>query len=78
MIKNILVTGRCGFIGSNVIRYLLREAGFSGPVIAVDNLTYAGNPENLSNTGNDLSERYAFIEVDLCDGRTCPVQLMPI
>ena len=36
IMKNILVTGGCGFIGSNFIRYLLSESGFSGRVINVD------------------------------------------
>lgn len=64
--QNILVTGGCGFIGSNFIRYLLCESGFTGRVVNVDRLTYAGNPENLAdmNGGND---RYIFIKADICD-----------
>ena len=43
----ILVTGGCGFIGSNFIRYILKSnPNYS--VINVDKLTYAGNLENLS------------------------------
>ena len=45
-IKNLLVTGGCGFIGSNFIRYLLEKSGFAGRIVNVDKLTYAGNPEN--------------------------------
>jgi len=45
--KNLLVTGGCGFIGTNFIRYLFSGSDFSGRVINVDKLTYAGNPENL-------------------------------
>ena len=45
---NILVTGGCGFIGSNFIRYLLTETDFNGRIINVDKLTYAGNIENLA------------------------------
>ena len=45
--KNMLVTGGCGFIGSNFIRYLLEESEFRGRVVNVDKLTYAGNLENL-------------------------------
>ncbi|MCX5836509.1 MAG: NAD-dependent epimerase/dehydratase family protein, partial [Deltaproteobacteria bacterium] len=41
-IKNLMVTGGCGFIGSNFIRYLLEEADFGGRIINVDKLTYAG------------------------------------
>ena len=44
---NVLVTGGCGFIGSNFIRHLLAGAGFHGRIVNVDSLTYAGNPENL-------------------------------
>jgi dTDP-glucose 4,6-dehydratase len=41
--KNILVTGGCGFIGANFIQYLLEETGFTGRIINVDKLTYAGS-----------------------------------
>lgn len=56
-LTNILITGGCGFIGSNFINYLLdkstsgeacfKDAGFKGRIINVDCLTYAGNPANL-------------------------------
>ncbi|MBW1719991.1 MAG: dTDP-glucose 4,6-dehydratase [Deltaproteobacteria bacterium] len=65
--KNILVTGGCGFIGTNFIRYLLKESDFSGRVINVDKLTYAGNPENLFDIKRDFPERYIFVKVDICD-----------
>jgi dTDP-glucose 4,6-dehydratase len=61
---NVLVTGGCGFIGSNFIRHALSgENGHS--VINLDKLTYAGNPENL----RDFTEnpRYTFIKGDICD-----------
>ncbi len=64
--KNILVTGGCGFIGSNFIRYLLTESDFSGRVINVDRLTYAGNPENLSDIDTNR-DRYIFVKADICD-----------
>jgi dTDP-glucose 4,6-dehydratase len=47
----ILVTGGCGFIGSNFIRYFLKSYS-DDLLINVDKLTYAGNLENLS----DLSD----------------------
>ena len=47
-IENLLVTGGCGFIGSNFIRDLLARPGFTGRIINLDKLTYAGNPENLA------------------------------
>ena len=50
--KNMLVTGGCGFIGSNFIRYLLEESEFRGRVVNVDKLTYAGNLENLGMSRN--------------------------
>ncbi len=65
--ENILVTGGCGFIGSNFIRYMLAESDFSGRLINVDKLTYAGNPENLSDIEKDFPERYIFIKADICD-----------
>jgi dTDP-glucose 4,6-dehydratase len=46
--QNILVTGGCGFIGTNFIRLLFDDADFRGRVINVDKLTYAGNPESLA------------------------------
>lgn len=63
-----MVTGGCGFIGSVFIRYLLLESDFSGRVINVDKLTYAGNPENLVDIARALPERYQFIQADICDG----------
>lgn len=65
--KNILVTGGCGFIGANFIRYLLEETDFEGRIINVDKLTYAGNPENLSDIPERFPDRYIFERVDICD-----------
>ena len=60
----ILVTGGCGFIGSNFILYWLREHP-DDFIVTVDALTYAGNPENLvSATKNP---HYQFIHADICD-----------
>lgn len=66
-IKNMLVTGGCGFIGANFIHYLLEESDFEGRVINVDKLTYAGNSDNLSGTEERFPGRYVFIKVDICD-----------
>ena len=66
--KNMLVTGGCGFIGANFIRYLLNESDYAGRIINVDNLTYAGNPENLADIEIGHPEQYIFIKADICDG----------
>jgi len=60
----LLVTGGCGFIGSNFVRYAL-EKDPAVRVVNFDALTYAGNPENLA----DLAEhpRYAFVKGDVAD-----------
>lgn len=67
MIKNLLVTGGCGFIGSNFIRYLLTESDFKGRVVNLDKLTYAGNPENLTDVAEMAGDRYVFIHEDICN-----------
>ena len=54
----ILVTGGCGFIGSNFIRYILRKYQ-AYKIINIDALTYAGNPENLRDVKKN--RRYSFI-----------------
>ena len=64
--KNILVTGGCGFIGSNFIRYLLSDAGFDGTVVNLDKLTYAGNPDNLADIAG-AHPGYIFVKGDICD-----------
>jgi dTDP-glucose 4,6-dehydratase len=66
--KNMLVTGGCGFIGANFVRYLLKESDFTGRIVNVDKLTYAGNPENLADIEKDYKDRYTFIKADICDG----------
>ena len=65
--KTILVTGGAGFIGSNFIRYLFGKGGFGGRVVNLDKLTYAGNPENLSDIAREYKGRYVFVKGDICD-----------
>jgi len=65
--RNMLVTGGCGFIGTNFIKYVLKESDFSGRLVNVDKLTYAGNPENLSDVEKEFPQRYVFVKADICD-----------
>ena len=60
----LLVTGGAGFIGSNFIRYILRNYP-DDSVVNFDKLTYAGNLENLKEFEGD--KRYSFIKGDVCD-----------
>lgn len=65
---NILVTGGAGFIGSNFVRYALKDdaGNQTSKLINLDKLTYAGNLENLRDIGAD--SRYIFVEGDIADG----------
>lgn len=63
MNQPILVTGGAGFIGSNFVLQWL--AGQGAPVVVLDSLTYAGNPENLAPVEDD--PRYRFIRGDIAD-----------
>ena len=62
--KTLLVTGGCGFIGSNFIRYMLRNYP-DYRIVDLDKLTYAGNPANLADVADD--PRYCFVQGDICD-----------
>jgi len=59
----ILITGGAGFIGSALIRYIIKNTQNS--IINVDKLTYAGNLESLSSI--EASSRYFFEYIDICD-----------
>ena len=63
--RTYLVTGGAGFIGSNYIHYMFRKYNEDIRIINVDALTYAGNPENL--TEIEKRENYTFIKADICD-----------
>ena len=60
----LLVTGGCGFIGSNFIHYWLKNHP-QDELVNLDILTYAGNLENLKEIEND--GRYKFVKGDICD-----------
>jgi len=63
MNKTILITGGAGFIGSALVRYLINET--NNIVVNFDKLTYAGNLDSLKSV--ESSERYHFIQADICD-----------
>jgi dTDP-glucose 4,6-dehydratase len=60
----ILVTGGAGFIGSNFVRYLLRERPGTR-IVNLDCLSYSGNLANLADVQDD--PRYKFVRGDICD-----------
>ena len=60
--KNILVTGAAGFIGSNFVEYVTKKHPEYN-IIVLDKLTYAGNMENLKN----VQDKIKFIKGDICD-----------
>ena len=62
--KNILVTGGAGFIGSNFIHYILERYG-DIELVNLDLLTYAGNLDNLADVSGDV--RYHFVRGDIHD-----------
>lgn len=61
--KNLLITGGAGFIGSNFVHYMLEHTHCN--IINLDLLTYAGNLDNLSDIAE--SHRYHFIKGDIGD-----------
>lgn len=63
----ILVTGGAGFIGSNFIRFILKNRK-NTHIINLDNLTYSGNKDNLKDISGD--PRYKFVKGDVADSNT--------
>jgi dTDP-glucose 4,6-dehydratase len=62
---NLLVTGGAGFIGSALVRLVLRTNA-AASVINLDKLSYAGNLDNLESVRED--SRHIFVQGDICDG----------
>jgi len=61
----LLVTGGCGFIGSNFVRFALAQTGHH--ITNLDALTYSGNPANLAGVAETFAGRYAFVQGDIAD-----------
>ena len=59
--KKVIVTGGCGFIGSNLIKYLLKKKYF---IINIDKISYSASLYNLKNI---KSKNYTFVKADICD-----------
>jgi dTDP-glucose 4,6-dehydratase len=64
--RNLLVTGGAGFIGSNFVHYMLEKYP-DYHVTVLDKLTYAGNLDNLKDVAERYPERYRFVQADICD-----------
>ena len=62
--KNILITGGSGFIGSHVVRLFINKYPDYN-IVNLDKLTYAGNPENLKDVEN--ASNYTFVKADIND-----------
>ena len=61
----VLVTGGCGFIGSNFVRWLFEQRGDRVSVVNLDKLTYAANPANLADVAG--LPNYRFLQGDIVD-----------
>lgn len=64
----ILITGGAGFIGSNFIRWLMKERPGAN-IVNFDKLTYAGNLENLEGLDKEVGAKYQFARGDIADSQ---------
>ena len=64
--RNLMVTGGAGFIGSNFARYMLEKYP-DYHIVVYDKMTYAGNLDNLKDVTARFAARYAFVQGDICD-----------
>jgi dTDP-glucose 4,6-dehydratase len=62
--RRLLITGGCGFIGSNFVRFVMQQRP-QWDIVNLDNLSYSGNPENLVDV--EGSPRYRFVYGDIND-----------
>ena len=67
--RNLMVTGGAGFIGSNFVRYMLEKYP-DYRIVVYDKLTYAGNLDNLKDVAERFAGRYAFVQGDICEAGT--------
>lgn len=61
--KNILITGGAGFIGSNFVNHMVEKYGNRYTYVVYDKMTYAANMENLKPSDG----KYEFVKADICD-----------
>jgi len=72
--NTLLVTGGCGFIGVNFIRYVLKQSGYTGRIVNLDSLTYAGYPGSLDDVATEMGDRYVFERADIRE----PIQIAEV
>jgi dTDP-glucose 4,6-dehydratase len=67
-VRNLLVTGGAGFIGSNFTHYML-ETYPHYRIVVYDKLNYRGNLDNLRDVAGAFADRYSFVQGDICDAK---------
>ncbi|HOM79933.1 MAG TPA: dTDP-glucose 4,6-dehydratase [Candidatus Cloacimonas acidaminovorans] len=66
--NRVIVTGGAGFIGANYLHTLFADPSFTGKIMNIDKLTYAGNLESLQDLEAKYgNSRYFFEQADICD-----------
>ena len=65
---NLLITGGCGFIGSNFVKLAIKKRSAVKRIVILDSLTYAGRYENIKDEVDD-HHKVKFANVDLRDQR---------
>ncbi|HPC51248.1 MAG TPA: dTDP-glucose 4,6-dehydratase [Candidatus Cloacimonas acidaminovorans] len=66
--NRVIVTGGAGFIGANYLHTLFADPSFTGKILNIDKLTYAGNLESLQDLEAKYgNSRYFFEQADICD-----------